>query len=100
MAKIWVRDYLVEKEELLVNLAMNHYKCIFLYRFFVNDSKISSSDVQKHLKISDCSGETYCIKRKSYGAIRKELKKLNDESDAKIWVCKLMPCVIVADKVS
>ncbi|XP_028406917.1 xaa-Pro aminopeptidase 1-like [Dendronephthya gigantea] len=54
--------------------------------FFVNDSKISSSEVQKHLKLSSCSGKTYCIKRKLYGTIREELKNLSQESNAKIWL--------------
>ena len=54
----------------------------------MDEAKISSQAVQEHLKIESCSGTSYCIKRKPYSSVVKELeaisKKLPD--GAKIWV--------------
>mgnify|MGYP002803531626 FL=1 len=55
--------------------------------FFVDAAKISSQDVQKHLKIGKCSGKSYCIKIKPYGSVVKELEKISNNLPAhsKIW---------------
>ncbi|CAB4042140.1 Hypothetical predicted protein, partial [Paramuricea clavata] len=54
--------------------------------FFVNSSKISDTEVQKHLQLSTCSGKTYCITQMAYDSIADELKKLSADDTAKIWL--------------
>jgi predicted DNA-binding transcriptional regulator len=73
-------------EKLLQDLLMFSHS-FFLYRFFVNESKISATAVQKHLKINSCSGKTYCIKILEYGLITNELRNFNYNESGKIWVC-------------
>lgn len=55
--------------------------------FFVDGNKISSQAVQVHLDLGHCSGESYCIKRKPYDSVVKELEKISNNltGDAKIW---------------
>ena len=55
--------------------------------FFVDAAKISSQDVQKHLKIGECSGKAYCIKIEPYGSVVEELEKISNSlsGHSKIW---------------
>ena len=55
----------------------------------MDGAKISSQAVQKHLQLETCSGEPYCIERKTYDSVVKELENISNNltGDAKIWVC-------------
>ena len=59
--------------------------CVYLYRFFVDNSKISQPYVQSHIKLN-CRNEPYCITVKLYGDIGTELESLSQGESAKIWV--------------
>jgi hypothetical protein len=69
------------------------------FSFFVDGNKISSQAVQVHLDLGHCSGESYCIKRKPYDSVVKELEKISNNltGDAKIWVWIYIKMIWLAD---
>ena len=63
---------------------------VSVYRFFVNESKIATTNVQEHLQIRTCEkSNKYCIEVKHYDNIVNELKDLGKRPGAKIWVCTI-----------